>query len=91
MEEATPTYEYDPRADALVIRLRPDRDIARTIEIDDSRMVDVDEAGEVVEIELLWASTSVKVDDLIERFALDDFRRFLEETSSASFQPRSFA
>lgn len=91
--EATPTYEYDPRADALIVKLRPGHAIARTVEIDDSRFVDIDDGGHVVEIEVLGASTGVKLSDLVDRFQLWDLKPFLEEVVEASkgFKPRSFA
>lgn len=91
MRETNPTYEYDPSADALVIKLRPASEIARTVEVDDSRLVDVDANEEVVEIEVLWASTGVEVADLIDRFDLWEFKPFLEEVAAQRFQPRSFA
>ena len=53
-------------------------------QIDDSRLVDVDGAGEVVEIEVLGASAGVKLDDLVDRFQLWDLKPFLEEVVEAT-------
>ncbi|MGH2694371.1 MAG: DUF2283 domain-containing protein [Actinomycetota bacterium] len=91
MGPINPTYEYDPSADALVIKLRPESEIARTVEVNDSRFVDVNADGDVVEIEILWASGGVQVEDLIDRFQLWDFKPFLQEVSAQQFRPRSFA
>ena len=93
MDAFHPSFEYEPSADALVVKLRPAGEITRTIEIDDHRLVDVNESGEVVEIEVLWASTGTDFSDLIDRFALWDLKSFLQEVAAASegFRPRSFA
>jgi len=93
MDAFHPSFEYEPSADALVVKLRAAEEIARTIEIDDRRFVDVNDSNEVVEIEVLWASSGTDFTDLIDRFGLWNFKPFLEEVAAASegFRPRSFA
>jgi uncharacterized protein YuzE len=58
MAEQTPDVTYSERADALYIRLREGK-IARTRSLDDLRMVDLDENGEPLGVELLHASAGV--------------------------------
>lgn len=86
MTRLNPKYQYDPSVDALVVTLRSD-EITRTIEVDEQRLVDLNESDEVVEIEVLWASTGVDFSDLIDRFGLADVKPFLDEVASATFQP----
>jgi uncharacterized protein YuzE len=49
---------YDPEVDALYVDLRTrfDGDVERSVELDTSRVVDYDAAGEVLGVEFLWAS-----------------------------------
>lgn len=88
-----PSYEYEPSADAVIVKLRPEDEVTRTVEIDDARFVDLNEKGQVVEIEVLWASSGIEFGDLIDRFGLWHLKPFLEEVAIASrgFRPRSFA
>lgn len=73
---------YDSAVDALEIRLLPDAEVARSVDIDDRRVVDLDESGRVVSIEVMGASQGFEVDDLIDTFSLvgqaDDLRKLAE-------------
>lgn len=80
-------YSYDASVDALSIKLLPDATIARTIEIDDNRHVDLDELGQVAQIEILWASEGVELNDIIDRFQLFEEKEFLHGVAAQSFRP----
>lgn len=80
-------YSYDASVDALSIKLLPDATIARTIEIDDNRHVDLDEFGQVAQIEILWASEGVELNDIIDRFQLFEEKEFLHGVAEQSFRP----
>lgn len=80
-------YTYDADADALLIELHAGIPVARTVEVDESRHVDLDEAGQVIAVEILWASTGVQIDDLIDRFDLWGYKAFLQEVAHKSFRP----
>ena len=64
---------YDSNVDALDIRLLPDAEVARSVDIDDRRVVDLDSRGRVVSIEVMGSSYGFDVDDLIESFGLGDY------------------
>ena len=55
--------EYDKQADAIYITLR-ESDVATTREIEDNIIVDLDAAGKMVGIELLFVSDYLSPDDL---------------------------
>lgn len=78
-------YTYDDQADALYVRLVEDANVARSIVIDDDRTVDLDDSGRVIGIEILGASESVTLQDLIERFSLDAFGEHLKKLEQAKF------
>lgn len=80
-------YTYDSEVDALLIELLPGQPITRTLEVDDARHVDLSDSGQVVAIEILWASTGFPVDDLIDRFGLWDYKAFLQDIAAHSFRP----
>jgi uncharacterized protein YuzE len=73
------TVQYDREADALYIRLG-DSARERTVEIDETTYVDVDAAGHVVGIELLYPSMGVELVDVATRFHL---REQLPEIATA--------
>jgi uncharacterized protein YuzE len=54
------TAEYDPTSDALYIRLT-DADVARTQEVDDYRILDLDVDGEVVGLEVLYPAVNLAI------------------------------
>ena len=55
--------EYDPQADAIYIRLK-DSEIATTREVEDNLIIDLDSAGKMVGIELLFVSDYLDPDDM---------------------------
>lgn len=63
---------YDSAADAAYIHLQDSPLVAKSIVVDEDRVVDVDGQGRAVGIEVLGASAAFEVADLIERFHLED-------------------
>ena len=57
--------------DAAYIYLREDVQVARTRNLDGSRLIDYAEDGEPVGIELLDVSEGINLDDLPARYSLD--------------------
>jgi len=55
--------EYDPQADALYLRLKKGR-VHETIEVSDGVLVDLDERGDPLGIEVLFVSRRYKTKDL---------------------------
>ena len=83
-------FTYDADADALTIILLPGEKIVRTVEFGEDRHVDLDASGRVVQIEILWpSSTGVKYDDIAAQFDIADYKSFLEDVAAAQggFQP----
>lgn len=66
------TLEYDRDADALAIVIADDGLVSRTDEIDSGTLVDIDEHGRVLVIEVIRPARPWPVDTIIERYALDD-------------------
>ena len=66
---------HDLDADAMYIHLA-DHAIARTAEVDDGTMVDLDPAGQVIGIEVIGRGRSWPLEAIIERFGIgeDDAR-----------------
>jgi uncharacterized protein YuzE len=65
-------YRYDTDADALDIRLREDAVVARTEQIDSGTLIDLDQDGEVIAIEVLRPARRWPLDEILERFSLDE-------------------
>jgi uncharacterized protein YuzE len=55
--------EYDGKADAVYFRIK-DADIASTRELEENIIVDVDAAGKLVGIELLFVSDYLRPEDI---------------------------
>jgi uncharacterized protein YuzE len=66
LERFTPTVKHDPEADAVYVRLAEGA-TARTLELDDLRMVDIDDRGTVLGVELLEVSGGVDLRDVPDR------------------------
>ena len=73
---------YSPDVDALYISLR-EADIVESDEISNGLIVDYDEDGDVVGIEILWLSEKVDVDQLIIQ-ALDKNKVIFEPAIKSS-------
>lgn len=80
-------YQYDADADVLLIDVQSGNAVSSTVEIDDTRHVDLDDDGRVVRIEVLWASAGVELQDIIDRFGLRDLRPLLEDIENHTFKP----
>lgn len=77
---------YDSSADAAYIYVQANPQVARSIPIDDFRVVDVNEADEVVGIEILSASGGFELEDIIKRFKLESRGEELRQ-AAAEFRP----
>lgn len=64
--------EYDPQADAIYLRLK-DAEIASTREVEDNLIVDLDAAGRMIGIELLFVSDYLAPED-IDSFTVTNLR-----------------
>ena len=82
-------FMYDTEADALLITLFPGLSVTRTVEVDESRHVDLSDDDHPVQIEVLFASSGVYLDDIIDQFDLHDFKLALEDVVHAQrfFRP----
>jgi uncharacterized protein YuzE len=67
---------YDGEVDALYVPVR-DGQIARSVVVDSNRVVDLDESGNAVGIEVLAASYGLQLVDLADRFDLGAFAQDL--------------
>jgi uncharacterized protein YuzE len=79
--------DYDPKVDALDITLRPGTSATKTVSVDERRNVDLDAHGDVIAIEVLWASEGFALDDIVERFHLEEKRDDLYRVSQRKFSP----
>ncbi|MCA1704393.1 MAG: DUF4258 domain-containing protein, partial [Actinobacteria bacterium] len=82
---------YDSVVDALDIQLRPGATAARTMAIDERRNVDLDDAGQVIAIEVLSPSEGMSIDEIIGRFELFDCRDELLRVAEMDFRPTQLA
>lgn len=64
-------FQYDTSADALYIYLREREHVARTVEIDGSTNVDLDEDGGLLGIEVLAPGTLWPLEQVLYRHPLD--------------------
>ena len=71
---------YDPVADAVYVYLRrPSISVARSEVLDDGRVVDFDESGNLVGVEILEVTQrGVRLLDLVDRFGLVDLKGDLQ-------------
>jgi uncharacterized protein YuzE len=65
-----PLVRYDAEADAFSVRVS-DKDVARTVVIDDAHYVDLDDQGAVVAIEVLTPDDP-QVEAITARFGIED-------------------
>jgi uncharacterized protein YuzE len=82
---------YDDQADALYVHLREGVPAARSIIVDDDRVVDVDDLGAAIGVEVLGASHGVRLADLVERFELHPYLEGLRRLEASQFHPVEFA
>lgn len=84
-------FTYDDRADALYVAIREDTPVAKSLLVGAERVVDLDERGDVIGIEVLGASEGVQLSDLVERFELVSEREGLLHLETSSFHPVELA
>jgi uncharacterized protein YuzE len=70
---------YDRDRDTLEVALHPETPVDHAITIDDQRRLDLDAEGRAVRITVTAASRGIRVLDLVEPYALEDFRAELTE------------
>jgi uncharacterized protein YuzE len=63
------SQRYDTQADALYIEL-DNRDVARTLEIDPGTLVDLDDAGNLLGIEVIHPQRQWPLSEIIDRFSI---------------------
>ena len=64
--------DYDKVADALDIVFRDDDVVARTEEVDRGTIVDLDESGRVIAIEVIRPARRWPLAKILERYPIDD-------------------
>lgn len=64
-------FEYDKDADALDITLSVGI-VARTVEIDSGTLVDLDESGNIIAIEVVRPMRPWPLEEVLEQFGIDD-------------------
>lgn len=64
------TFHYDHEADALEITFDDAGIVSRTVEIDLGTLVDVDEHGDIVAIEVIRPMRRWPLNEIFERFAI---------------------
>jgi uncharacterized protein YuzE len=82
-------YTYDDEADALYVHLREENhaSVARSVVVDEGRVMDLDRQGDPVGIEILGASGGVHLSDLVDRFRLQDWTVHLRQLEATQFRP----
>jgi len=88
---------YDGAVDALYLPFRRGGRVDRSIVVDIKRIVDLDERGNPVGIEIMGASHGVQLSDLVEEYklqgwapdfpAIESFRFTAEEGAEAAVDP----
>lgn len=64
---------YDAAVDALYLPFHRGARVGRSIVIDAKRIVDLDERGNPVGVEIMGASHGVQLSDLVEEYGLQDW------------------
>ncbi len=81
-------YRYDQNADALDIRLREGATVARTEQIDSGTLIDLDQDGDVIAIEVVRPARRWPLSEILERFTVDEGQA--EILRSLWAEPRSY-
>ncbi|HEX2178415.1 MAG TPA: DUF2283 domain-containing protein [Actinomycetota bacterium] len=64
---------YDAAVDALYLPFRRGARVAKSIVLDEKRILDMDDRGNPVGVEILGASHGVRLGDLTEEYGLQDW------------------
>ena len=67
----TVQFEYDESVDALYIRLREGGAVVRTAQLDRGTLVDVDEFGRAVGVEIVSPARDWPLDDLLQGYSIE--------------------
>jgi len=84
-------FTYDDEVDALYVYLREGRATSSSLEVDAGRVLDLDDRGAPVGVEILGASRGVRLTDLIEPWCLQDLRVNLQILERTQFRPSEHA
>ena len=84
-------FTYDDEADALYVMLREGVEAARSVVVDDDRVIDVDGEDRPIGIEVLGASHGVRLLELVEEFGLQAYVAHLEQIEKLRFHAIEFA
>ena len=76
---------YDAAVDALYLPFRRGARVSRSIVVDVKRIVDLDDRGNPVGIEILGASHGVQLSDLVEEYGLQEWAPDIPAIESFSF------
>jgi uncharacterized protein YuzE len=63
--------EYDQQADALYIMLAERAEVARTVQIDPGTLVDLDDRGCLIGVEVIRPARPWPLDEILSRFPID--------------------
>jgi len=64
MGNQTNDIEYDKEVDVLYVRLKPGETVAKTVELDETRLIDYSKDGAVIGLEFMDASEGVDLSDV---------------------------
>jgi uncharacterized protein YuzE len=83
--------EYDQQADALYIALAREIRAARTVQVDPGTLVDLDDNGQLLGVEVIRPARSWPLDEILRRFPTDPadalVLRLLELNAVRMFAP----
>lgn len=82
LETSAVHADYDREADALYIQLR-DGEVARTIEVDDSRILDLADDGTVVGIEVLYPAENLAIASLSREYGFEHLLDAIDDAVAA--------
>jgi uncharacterized protein YuzE len=63
--------DYDQQADALYVTLTAEAEVARTVQIDQGTLVDLDSRGRLIGVELIRPARPWPLDEILSRFPAD--------------------
>lgn len=81
-------YIYTAQTDDLYIRVSS-VPVARTVAVTERCLVDVDSAGGAVGIEVLQKAAGWPIDQVVERFGLQDMEELLRDLAAVSMESAS--